>query len=158
MLETIAHLPRGTGVLVRHHHLGRGKRARLLSAIRRLGRARGLVVVDEAKGSSARVHGPGEIARARLAGARLLLVSPMFATRSHSDWEALPRMRAAALARLCGRGAVALGGMTAARFALVRDLGFVGWAGIDAWSSKANYVSRPNPRDFGRQNLKAVPR
>jgi thiamine-phosphate pyrophosphorylase len=137
MLRQIARLPRRTGVLVRHHHLAPGARARLLRAIRRIARQRALLVIDEAVGTAARVHDPREIARARLGGAKLLLVSPVFATRSHPQWAALPRMRAAALVRLCSGQAVALGGMDAARFAQVRWLGFTGWAGIDGWDAGA---------------------
>jgi thiamine-phosphate pyrophosphorylase len=44
-------------------------------------------------------------------------------------------MRAAALARLAGRPLLALGGMDARRYAVVRRLGFDGWAAIDAWVS-----------------------
>lgn len=42
-------------------------------------------------------------------------------------------MRAAALARLAGRGLIALGGMDARRYATIARLGFDGWAGIDAF-------------------------
>jgi thiamine-phosphate pyrophosphorylase len=45
-------------------------------------------------------------------------------------------MRAAALVRLAGRNAIALGGMDARRFRLVRRLGFQGWAGIGAWLAR----------------------
>jgi thiamine-phosphate pyrophosphorylase len=43
-------------------------------------------------------------------------------------------MRAASLARLGGRKLYALGGMNAKRFDRIAPLGFVGWAGISAWS------------------------
>jgi hypothetical protein len=42
-------------------------------------------------------------------------------------------MRAAALARLAGRNAIALGGMSRRRYAKIAALGFTGWAGIDAF-------------------------
>jgi thiamine-phosphate pyrophosphorylase len=45
-------------------------------------------------------------------------------------------MRAAALVRLAGPTAIALGGMDERRFRGVRALGFQGWAGIDAWLAK----------------------
>jgi thiamine-phosphate pyrophosphorylase len=63
----------------------------------------------------------------------MILLSPMFPTRSHPEWNAMPRMRAAALARLARRRAIALGGMNRSRFRKIQKLGFVGWAGIDAW-------------------------
>lgn len=129
----VARLPFGIGVLVRHHHLRPAERQRLLRQIRRTGRSRGLVVIDEADGIAARVHDPSEIRRARRAGARILLLSPMFETRSHPRWRPLPRMRAAALARLAKAPVIALGGMDERRFRSLSGLGFVGWAGVDAW-------------------------
>ena len=117
-------LPRGSGVVAR---------VPLTRTEWRIARARELVVVTEGQGGAARVHDAREIRRARLSGARLLLLSPMFPTRSHPDWSALPRMRAAALARLGGRNMLALGGMDAARYRRIAPLGFIGWAGIDAW-------------------------
>jgi hypothetical protein len=42
-------------------------------------------------------------------------------------------MRAATLARLAGRRAIALGGMDARRYANIAQLGFIGWAGILAF-------------------------
>lgn len=128
-----ARLPRGSGILFRHHGLAPRERRRLLRRLRRIAAARNLTLVDEASGLAARVHDSGEVRRARLAGARLLLVSPLFATRSHPGNRPLPRMRAAALARLAAGPVLALGGMNARRFARVKPLGFAGWAGIDAW-------------------------
>jgi thiamine-phosphate pyrophosphorylase len=63
----------------------------------------------------------------------LILLSPIHPTRSHPDRRPLPRMRAAALARLAKRRLVALGGMDARRYAKIARLGFSGWAGIDAY-------------------------
>jgi membrane protein DedA with SNARE-associated domain len=42
-------------------------------------------------------------------------------------------MRAATLARLADRRAIALGGMDQRRFARVQALGFAAWAGISTW-------------------------
>ena len=134
--RSVEHLPRGTGVLLLHHRLGRRERTRLLARLRRIARRRGLILVDEAQGGAARVHDLREIRTARLKGADLLFVSPIFATRSHREIPPLPRMRAAALARLAGRRAIALGGMNETRFRAVRALGFQGWAGIDAWAPR----------------------
>ena len=121
-------------MLVTQHELPRGERVRLLRGLRRVGRTRGLRIVDEADGGSARVHDAREIRRARMVGMKLMLLSPVFATRTHPGWVPLPRMRAAALARLAGRPLLALGGMDARRFRLVRGLGFDGWAGVDGWA------------------------
>jgi thiamine-phosphate pyrophosphorylase len=104
--------------------------------LRLIARSRGLTMINEERGEAGRVHNPAEIRRARLRGTRLLLLSPMFATRSHPDWAPIPRMRAAALVRLAGKPLLALGGMNATRYAKVGGLGFDGWAAIDAWSRR----------------------
>lgn len=129
-------LPRGSGILLLRHDLSSGRRERLAHRLRQVARRRGLVLVDEANGCAARVHNSREIMQARLQGAGLLFLSPMHETRSHPDWRPLPRMRAAALARLASGPVLALGGMNARRFARIRRLGFAGWAGIDAWMAR----------------------
>jgi thiamine-phosphate pyrophosphorylase len=126
-------LPSGSGVLFLYRDLPPGKRARLRARLRHLARARGLVLVDEATGGAARVHNIAEIRRARLAGARIHFLSPLFETRSHPEWKPIPRLRAAALLRLAPLPTVALGGMNEHRFKRTERLGFSGWAGIDAW-------------------------
>ena len=136
LLDTVRALPSGSGILFRHHGLTRSERARLRCTVSRIAARRGLTLVDEAAGMAARVHNAREVGRARLIGASLLFVSPLHATRSHRGTPSLPRMRAAALARLSGRRAIALGGMDERRFARLARLGFVGWAGIDAWLAK----------------------
>ena len=133
LIPAAARLTRGSGILFRHHSLPKGQRARLLGRLRRIALARGLVLVDEARGRAARVHGPREIARAQLRGAEMLLLSPIYSTRSHPEWRALSRMRAAALVRMVQVPVLALGGMNARRFARVKGLGFSGWAALDAW-------------------------
>lgn len=126
-------LPPGSGVLVVHSEMAKGERARLLARLRRLATARRLVIADEKAGDAARVHDVRELRSAGLKQVPLLLLSPMFPTRSHPDWKPLPRMRAAALLRLANAPVIALGGMDAGRFSSVRPLGFQGWAGIDAF-------------------------
>jgi thiamine-phosphate pyrophosphorylase len=133
LLAEVRRLPVGSGIILRHHHLPRGERARLLASVRRIARARRLLVVEEGAGGAARVHDAREIVRARLGGAAILLLSPLFQTRTHPGAPALPRMRAAALARLAGLPLLALGGVDERRFRKVKALGFEGWAGIDAW-------------------------
>lgn len=136
VLAVAARMPRGSGILLRHHSLLPAERARLVRRLRRIANARGLTIIDEASGETARVHDRREIRQARLGGARMLLVSPLFVTRSHPGRQPLPRMRAAALARLAGGPVLALGGMDEQRFARVKALGFDGWAGIDAWEKR----------------------
>jgi thiamine-phosphate pyrophosphorylase len=104
-----------------------------LRRLRTIAAARGLTIAHEGKGV-ARAHGMRELRRALLSRTSILFLSPLHRTRSHPDWSPLPRMRAAAMARLAGRRLFALGGMDAARFARIRALGFIGWGGIDAWT------------------------
>jgi thiamine-phosphate pyrophosphorylase len=74
-----------------------------------------------------------ELRRALLARTSLVLLSPLRPTQSHPEWKPIPRMRAAAMARLGRRSLVALGGMDARKFARIKRLGFQGWAGISAF-------------------------
>lgn len=128
-------LPAGSGMVVLAHQLGGRQREALLRRLRRLARGRRLILVDEAAGDARRVHDHRELREALLARASLILLSPLYPTKSHPLWPPIPRMRAAALARLAGRQLIALGGMNAHRFKRVQSLGFVGWAGISAWTS-----------------------
>ena len=126
-------LPHGSGVLVLFRERSPCERQQLLRRLRRLAAAKGLVIADEAAGDAARVHNLTELRKALLSGTRLVLLSPIFPTRSHPDWKPLPRMRVAAYRRLARRDLVALGGMNEGRFAKVKRLGFQAWAGIDAF-------------------------
>ena len=127
-LAAIRSLPRGSGLLVL---------CRLAPAdhrrLRRVASLRAIRIIQEAPRTAARVHNLRELSRARLRGAGLILISPVYRTRSHPDWQPLGRMRAATLARLAGGDAIALGGMDEQRFEPTRRLGFVGWAGISSW-------------------------
>jgi thiamine-phosphate pyrophosphorylase len=131
--KAVQKLPKGSGVLVLYRGLKTGERARLLAKLRRIARARQLVVVDEAAGEAARVHDLRELRRAGLARTPLLFVSPVFPTRSHPDRPPLKRQRLAALVRLSTVPVIALGGMNGLRFRTVERMGLRGWAGIDAW-------------------------
>ena len=99
----------------------------------RLTRAEGFTVIHERDGSAARVHNLRELRRALLRRTPLVLLSPIYPTASHPERSPLPRMRAAALARLAGRRLIALGGMDAKKFRRIERLGFQGWAGISAF-------------------------
>jgi thiamine-phosphate pyrophosphorylase len=131
--NTVRKLPRGSGILVLQHDLAASERSKLLVRLNRFAERRRLTIVDERRGWAARVHNMRELRQALSIGTALLLLSPIYPTRSHPDWKPLPRMRAATLARLANRRAVALGGMDRRRFITAQKLGFVGWAGIDAW-------------------------
>ena len=124
----IARLARNSGVLV-IGKLGAAERRRL----RHVARLRGLTVAFENRGDAARVHDVRELRRALLRRTPLILLSPIYPTRSHPEWTPLPRLRAAALARLGGRQLIALGGMDERRFRRIERLGFQGWAGISAF-------------------------
>jgi thiamine-phosphate pyrophosphorylase len=126
--RSLRRLPSGSGILLLSD-LSASERLRL----RHLARSRALVLVEEASGDAARVHDLRELCRALLRRTALVLVSPLFPTASHADWTPLPRMRAAALARLAKRRAIALGGMNRKRYAKIAPLGFIGWAGISAF-------------------------
>jgi thiamine-phosphate pyrophosphorylase len=105
----------------------------VVRGLRLLARERKLEIVIEGPRSARRVHNVRELRAAMLQRTPLILLSPLYPTISHPDWQPLPRMRAAALARLGGRTLLALGGMDARRFARIRKLGFRGWAGITAF-------------------------
>lgn len=125
MLRQLRH---GSGILLLHRPTAQQERR-----LRWIARHHGHTLAVEARGRTVRVHNARELTRALIRRPRLVLLSPMFETSSHPGWRPLPRMRAAALARLCGRSAAALGGMNADRYARLARLGFTGWAGISAF-------------------------
>ena len=151
----IDRMPEGAGIVVRHYSLRAEDRAELAERIAQIARERGLVVavagdVDLAERVGAElVHNPrtdrGRLPfsravhsfdgaeAARVEGAALVFVSPVFSTKSHPGAPALGEKQAAMIARAAGVPAIALGGMNAANFDAVKDAGFYGWAGIDAW-------------------------
>lgn len=131
LAETFAivrRLPRGSGILLLTR-VPRNQRRQL----RQLASLRRLVMVTEGRHDAARVHDVRELGAALLARTPIILLSPLYPTASHPDWRAIPRMRAAALARLSRRRLFALGGMNRTRYAKVARLGFLGWAGISAF-------------------------
>jgi len=128
LIDATRRLGRGSGVLL----LGPLPAARLRQ-LRRVAAKRGLAIAQEHPRTAARVHNSGELRDALLRRTPLILLSPINPTPSHPNWEPIPRMRAAALARLGGRRLIALGGMDARKFARIRKLGFQGWAGISAF-------------------------
>lgn len=149
--RALARLPRGSGVVFRHYATPAAERRRLFARIRRVARRRGLLLVragDRAMPGEGGTHGrrgrgvttwPAHDRRQAVvavrAGAGVVFVSPVFATRSHPGTAAIGPVRAAAIARGLRVTTIALGGMTEARFRHVRALGFDGYAAIDAWSA-----------------------
>jgi thiamine-phosphate pyrophosphorylase len=150
--EALARLPRGSGVIFRHYRT-RDRRV-LFERVRAVARRRGLILLlagspreavawraDGAHGRSrhlhaarpllrtAPAHDARELARAR---AHAVLVSPVFATRSHPGAPALGALRFAILARQARTPLIALGGMDKRRFGRIAPLGAYGWAAIDS--------------------------
>ena len=155
--DALARLPRGSGVIFRHYATSPADRRRLFDRVRRVARARRLVLVlagssaqaiawhaDGVHGRSgqrlaprglirtAPVHSRMELIAARRSGADLALLSPVFPTRSHPHARTLGPVGFARLAATAGLPIIALGGMDARRFRALRELGAYGWAGIDA--------------------------
>lgn len=142
-----ARLPRGAGIVFRHHRTPAAARRRLFARLLRIARRRGLVLLRA--GATALpgemgahghrcpsvttwpVHSRREAVRALRQGADAVFVSPVHPTRSHPGQAALGPRRAAAIARGLPLMRIALGGMDARRFAALT--GFDGWAAIDAW-------------------------
>ena len=121
-------LPMHSGVLLLQE-----PNASELRHVRQLARLRRIRIAIEGRRTATRVHDLEELRRALLERTPVILLSPIYKTRSHPDWTPLPRMRAAALSRLAKRRLIALGGMDARRHAKIAPLGFIGWAGISAF-------------------------
>lgn len=148
----VRRLPRGAGIVFRHHATPLAERRRLFARLLRLARARGLVLIRAGdvplrsemgvhKGALqgfARglivtwpVHDREQARAARRARADVAFVSPVYATRSHPGAPVLGRRGAVRLAAGLPMTRIALGGVDARRFRRLR--GFDGWAAIDAW-------------------------
>ena len=148
LLRAVERLPAGAGIVFRHYSLAEAARRALFERVREI--APGPVLLagaaDQAlawgadgshgrhRGAmSAPAHDLAEIRAAEAAGAALIFLSPVFATRSHPDAPVLGPATFAALASQTGLPVIALGGMNAARAEGLS--GAYGWAGIDAWAS-----------------------
>lgn len=150
----VARLRRGDGIVFRHYATPPAERRRLFALLLRIARRRGLVLVRAGATpmpGEMGVHGRGRPSRPGVrtwpahsrreaiagvrAGADVLFVSPVFATRSHPDARSLGPARAAAIVRGLPVAAIALGGMDAERYRAIKRLGFSGWAAIDAFDA-----------------------
>jgi thiamine-phosphate pyrophosphorylase len=153
----LARLPKGAGVVFRHHGLPLGERRALFAKIRRIARRRRLVLLlagspalaaawgaDGSHGRgpagprhrlrSAPAHSLAEVRSSERAGADLLFVSPVFATRSHPGARALGVLRFGRLLREARLPVLALGGMSRSGARRLGPTRLYGWAAIDAWS------------------------
>ena len=159
LLRAVQRMPMRSGVIFRHYDLDAIARKALFQKIRRICRRRGHVLLlagnraklgswqaDGWHGSSRNsdrginsvsVHNVREIAQARRNRADIMLISPVYATRSHPGQPPLGPKQFLRLAALCGTAQrIALGGMTRQRAALFRATQIDGWAAIDAFVSK----------------------
>jgi len=148
-------LARGAGVILRHH--GAPDRAALGAGVARVARRRGLrlLVADDPRLAralraglhqnppvrplrwrgrlrTATAHDLPELRAAERAGAGLVFLSPVFATRTHPGARTLGRARFGLLARAARVPVAALGGVTRARYRGLRALGATAWGAIDA--------------------------
>lgn len=158
--RALRRLPHGAGVVVRHYDLPAGERRAFFRRVRQQVHARGgqAVLAGPAAMASrwgadgsygdpgtarrhraglrlAPVHDRHEIRQAERRRADLLLLSPLFATRSHPGARGLGPLRFAGLARATQRPVIALGGVSARHEGLLRKIGAAGWAGIDAFAA-----------------------
>jgi thiamine-phosphate pyrophosphorylase len=146
----LARLPRGSGVIFRHHSLPAKERSELFDDVRRVARRNGLVLFVagttawKADGLHHRRPGPprfgtaaahdiAEIRAAERSGATAVLMSPVFATRSHPGAPVLGPLRFAAMMRATRLPVIALGGIDRRRGDRLMKMGAYGWAAIDAW-------------------------
>jgi len=156
--DALERLPRGGGIIFRHRATPAPERRALFERVRRIAKRRRLRLVlagtareaaawraDGAHGRSATVHAsrplirtaPAHDRRELIAAARaadLILLSPVFPTRSHPGAATLGRVRFAGIARDAERPVIALGGVTPHRARTLK--GIYGWAAIDAWSDR----------------------
>ncbi len=150
--HALARLPRGSGFIYRHYHLTPPqRRARFRKLVREAAR-RGHVVVLSGTAREARrwgaagaygapdrlargpaalrlatAHSLRELAQANLGRADMVLLSPVFPTRSHPDAPSLGPVRFRLMAARSRVPVTALGGMNAHR---ARAIGARKWAAI----------------------------
>ena len=159
-------LPAGSGIVFRHYSLAPADRRALFEMVRDAARRRDQLLLLAGPAGTARLwgadgshgRGPGEglrsapahdlaeLRQAEAAGAALVFLSPVFATRSHARARPLGADGFAMLAAATSLPVVALGGMNEVRGAELMARGAYGWAAIDAWLDRS-----------GDQKWKAVP-
>jgi thiamine-phosphate pyrophosphorylase len=147
LMAAVARLPAGAGIVFRHYSLDEARRRALFDRVRRAHAGMILLAGQAAAWGADGSHGRGPgagfrsapahdlagIRAAEAAGASLVFLSPVFATRSHPGRTPLGPDQFRALAGAARLPVIALGGMNAER---AKGLdGAWGWAGIDAWSA-----------------------
>lgn len=154
--QSLAILPPGSGVIVRHYSLSLTDRRALIKRVRRIARTRRLTMIvagatrlalsSGADGLHMRsphrtprgllrtvaAHNAVELRLAERIGANLVFISPLFTTGSHPGGRALGRSRFGHLASRSRVPVIALGGMNAQRARSLSRFGIYGWAAIDA--------------------------
>lgn len=158
MLEqALGRLPRGSGFIYRHYHLGDPERWQRFQRLRRIARSREHLVILADSALTARewgadgiygtarslyprrrdllqlatAHNLREIGEAERFGADAVLLSPVFSTRSHENGGSLGPARFRLLAQNSPVPVIALGGMTEDN---ARVLNWTRWAAIDGLS------------------------
>ena len=159
LLPAIQRLPARSGVIFRHYHLATQQRRRLFCQVQRICRRRGhiLLLASDARTAmrwhadgfhqrsrgngrqlhSAAVHDVRELARIRPFQPDLLLLSPLFATKSHDGARPLGPLAFNRLAKVAGQPAIiALGGMNQRNAMMLSPQMVHGWAAIDAFRKR----------------------
>lgn len=151
-------LPRGSAFVYRHYHLDPRARRLRFDELAPLAAEGGHALIlsgsdDQAKAWGAAgsygppeaigeapellrvatVHDGHEIAHANASGADAVMLSPVFATRTHPGIPPLGAEKFHALAALAEMPVIALGGMT---FERAKELGWSRWAAIDGLALK----------------------
>ena len=151
--EALVRLPRGSGFIYRHYHLAPAERVSRYHALARIGRSRGHTIILADSALTARewgadgiygaalslyptrdlltlatAHDLTEIGQANRARADAVLLSPVFATRSHPGAQVLGPLRFRTLASRANMPVIALGGMDAGK---AHRLKWPRWAAID---------------------------
>lgn len=155
--SALRRMPRGSGFIYRHYHLGDPERWERFRTLRRVARAcnHTVILADSALTATqwgadgiygaprtlwptradllhlATAHNMREIALANRLGADAVLLSPVFATRSHPGGEVLGAARFRLLAQHSLAPVIALGGMDSQR---AQALDWPRWAAIDGLS------------------------
>jgi thiamine-phosphate pyrophosphorylase len=156
LLPALLRLPAGAGVVFRHYSLTQAERAKLFREVSRVAKRRRLLLVVAGSGklgprwsydgthgrkgaqvglTTMPAHDIPEIRRAERAGADMLFLSPVYATRSHPNQRPLGRVGLALLARETRLPVIALGGMNAKRAGALPHF-IHGWAAIDAFTDQ----------------------
>ncbi len=163
LVAALARLPRGQGLIFRHYHLPPPARRARFEVLKRAARTKGHRLVlagspaqarrwgaDGAYGDAASLarggpclrlglrlataHSPREIRQARTARADAVLLSPVFATRSHPGQAPLGPVRFRLMAAQSPLPVIALGGVTPRR---ARGHKLERWAAIDGLSGES---------------------